>query len=155
MPENNIPDTNQNQPILSILESLKGAKEYLAETCTYYVQASRSGLKTSASKELFVCFAMENFYLQKYNLSVLESGTPEDTAYSNAQRFIYDKLKELADSHRHKCSHIFFSAVYAETFLPEIATAYGKEEIMNLRQKARHLWLDSLIAELENTTQDK
>lgn len=153
MSENNFYTENQTKPILSILEILRGAKSYLAESWTEFDEQGRYGeLRASAQKELHVCFAAENFLLQRYNCKELITGTPERIAYAATQDYIYANLRKFAHSIEPKCSTVFFSYDYAKLFVPGVVEpGISSRNKLDLKQKARHLWLDSLIAELERS----
>lgn len=119
---------------MNILECLKAAKKHLA---TETVPENWDG------KTKYVCFAVAEAYKEAYKE---QHDTPwEDSA--EARRYVQDKLHDL------QCK---FGIIYLVTFSEDLATAYlkslgVKRERWSLQQ-ARHLWLDSLIKELENGT---
>lgn len=121
-----------SEPILSspykfsLLDALKGARNFLAKD-------------TIEDKTSYVCYAIAD-YIKSVGGPYIDS--------CKATSYIERKLIEFNPE-----DYAVFTMSHAILFVPELENnSCGNTEQADLKQKARHLWLDSLIAELENTS---
>ena len=120
---------------MELLEALKAAKAFLN------VVDHDPDYKTD-----YICFAIHDAFVAKYGVGRIYS---DSKTYSEsktglqlrkAREFIGKRLWELQAVHR---------LPFTDSFSHELAVRYLGEEKADL-QVARHLWLDSLIKELED-----
>lgn len=124
-----------SEPILSspykfsLLDALKGARNFLA----------KDTIEDIEDKTSYVCYAIAD-YIKSVGGSYIDS--------CEATSYIERKLIEFNPE-----DYTVFTMSHAILFVPELENiSCGETEHADLKQKARHLWLDSLIAELENTS---
>lgn len=118
---------------MTILEMLKGAKTFLSQT-------GKDNLPNH------ICFAVEA-YVRSVNMH--QSRHWCYLATIPEKDYIHNKLSDLA-----RKSYSYPDYSFTDKCASYILNIEAYEVTSALRQQARHIWLDSLIAELE-TAQSK
>lgn len=115
---------------MNILEHLKAAKQLLATDML-------------DDKLFYICFAVTDANTAKYGVPTINHPRRKDL--EEAHDFIEARLKALSEP-AGTDRYVFFGDAHAAYVL-----GIPLEEVdSDKRQSARHLWLDSLIKELEN-----
>lgn len=117
---------------MELLEALKACRPFLATA-------------DDISKSGPICYALTDAFIAKYGDVVLHY---EQDKLRAAHKFISRKLRELSERVGLGSARMYFSNGCAAFVLGVEVREVGFSE----RQTARHLWLDSLIKELENGT---
>lgn len=115
---------------MQLTNLLKSAKKYLA---TEFVEEGAGGISK------YVCFAVGEACRAEYGGNWLDSRP--------AREYVQNKLESLQESLEVEDSACF-NVELAAKYLKSIGAAKSGDVL----QQARHLWLDSLIQELENGT---
>ena len=113
---------------MQLIEALKAAKKHLA---TEFVEEGEGGISK------YVCFAVGEAFRAEYGGNWLDSRP--------ARKYVQDKLLWLQETLQDE-DDACFNAKLAEKYLKFM----GTDKNGDVLQQARHLWLDSLIKELEN-----
>ena len=113
---------------MELLELLKAAKKHLA---TEFVEEGEGGISK------YVCFAVGEACRAEYGGNWLDSRP--------AREYVQNKLESLQASLEVE-DNVCFNVELAAKYLKSIGAAKNGDVL----QQARHLWLDSLIKELEN-----
>jgi hypothetical protein len=118
-------------PNKELIRTLKGAKTFLRLSEKRKLEAER--------KSRCICFAITDYISSIYGKAqVRTEGTKPNRLEEEAQTYIMHELCKLTET-------VFFNYEAAAKVL---GIEPGREENLDL-QEARHLWLDRLIAELE------
>lgn len=116
---------------MNLLESLKAAKAFLN------VVEKDPDYKTD-----YICFALYDAFAAKYGLEMVYTDREIASQLLKARDFVVKRLWELQTEH---------GRLSTDSFSYRLAVEYlGNLGVCPDTQVARHLWLDSLIKELED-----
>lgn len=122
---------------MNILETLKGAKDFLSHGAPReeYYREDASG------KVWCICYAITDYLASVYGVDAVIYGEKAALRHK-AHRHIQSKLQELTE-----VPYCYFEEVHAKVVLGSEydASSYDYMQV----QRARHKWLDSLIQELQ------
>lgn len=122
---------------MNILEILKGAKPFLSHGGT-----REGGIREDSSgKAWCICYAITDYLIQVYGVEAVIYGEKAALRYK-AHDHIQSKLQELVETPSN-----YFSKAHAEVVLGDEYDASSYDHMQE--QRARHIWLDSLIQELQ------
>lgn len=119
---------------MELLESLKACRQFLATADDIQ---SKSGP---------ICYALTDAFVAKYGEGVLHYEHEQADKLQASHKFISGKLHELSEKAGLGSVRMYFNNGCAAFVLGIEKLEVGFSE----RQTARHLWLDSLIKELED-----
>ena len=123
---------------MNILDTLKGAKAFLS----HGAPRDRGHREDASGKVWCICYAVTDYLVSVYGLGAVIYGEKAALRYK-AHRYIQIKMQELVDK-----PYTYFKEEHAKIVLGDEYDAASYDYMQ--KQKARHLWLDSLIKELEN-----
>ena len=122
---------------MELIDILKGAKPFLSHGGT------REGCtrEDSSGKVWCICYAITDYLVQVYGVDAVIYGERVGLRHK-AHRYIESKLQELVETPSN-----YFNKAHAEVVLGDEYDASSYDHMQE--QRARHIWLDSLIQELE------
>lgn len=122
---------------MEILDILKGAKGFLS----HGAPREDCEREDASDKVWCICYAITDYLVQVYGVDAVIYGEKVGLRYK-AHRYIENKLQELVETPSN-----YFSKAHAEVVLGDEYDASSYDYVQE--QRARHIWLDSLIQELE------
>ena len=125
---------------MELIDILKGAKGFLSHGAPRDDWARQD----ASGKSWCICYAITDYLTQVYSLDAVIYGEKAALRYK-AHKYIESKLQELVEA-----PYLYFQEEHARAVLGDEYDASSYDYVQE--QRARHIWLDSLIKELECST---
>ena len=125
---------------MELIDILKGAKGFLSHGAPRDDWARQD----ASGKAWCICYAITDYLVQVYGVDAVIYGEKVALRYK-AHRHIESKLQELVEA-----PYPYFQEAHARAVLGDEYYASSYDYVQE--QLARHIWLDSLIQELECST---
>lgn len=125
---------------MELLEALKAAKGFLSHGAPRDAWARQD----ASGKVWCICYAITDYLVSVYGLDAVIYGD-KAVVRCKAHDHIQSKMQELVEA-----PYTYFQEAHARAVLGDEYDASSYDYMQE--QRARHIWLDSLIQELECST---